>query len=155
MIQSTAECKSVYQYTRAVYLLMHHSTPPWCKTGMIGSLAVTAFWPSQDSPRDSSCSLIYNEWTLHVCLYSVWCLFMYVCSSICTNGIRNVIFANGTTLKRVCTLLSVSASNHKMRPCMLTATNCPQICWSIGQKITYNGAADLGSSCSDGMQHSE
>ena len=69
MIQSTAECKSVYQYTRAVYLLMHHSTPPWCKTGMIGSLAVTAFWPSQDSPRDSSCSLIYNEWTLHVCLY--------------------------------------------------------------------------------------
>ena len=45
----------------------------------------------------------------------------------------------------------------KERPCMLTANHCPQIqirC-SIGQTITCNEAARLGSSRSVGTQHSE
>ena len=38
---------------------------------------------------------------------------------------------------------------------MLTATHCPQIHWSIGQTIMYNGAAGLGSLCSDSTKHNE
>ena len=38
---------------------------------------------------------------------------------------------------------------------MLTVTHCPQICWSIGQTIMYNGGASLESSHSDSMQHLE
>ena len=38
---------------------------------------------------------------------------------------------------------------------MLIATYCPQIRWSIGQKIMYNGAAGLESVCSDSTKHTE
>ena len=57
--------------------------------------------------------------------------------------------------KGVGALLDVSTFNHKRHPCMLTATHCPQICWSIGQTITYNEAARLGSSCSVSTKHFE
>ena len=58
-------------------------------------------------------------------------------------------------LRRVDTLLSVLYSTTKEQPCMLIATHCPQIHWSIGQRIMYNGAAGLGSLCSDSTKHNE
>ena len=54
--------------------------------------------------------------------------------------------------KRCVGALSCLSTTMKEPPCMLTATHCPRIRWSIGRTIMYNGGIVLRSWSSNSMQ---